>query len=609
MSSEKSDYRSKEFEASFNERVRQNALSRRRFMQMIGVGGSSIALASFLAACGGDDDDDATATSDGGGEATAAETAMEGDATAAETAAEGDATEAATAESGSGEGTSGGTLRYGTSGEPDSLDMHRTPSSTAWEVGWSLYDTLIIAAEDLTLYPSLAESWETSEDGLSFTFTLREDVVFHDGTPFNAEAVKFNLDRVADPETGALYAFDDLGPYVGTEVVDDYTVTVTMSEPYGFFIRAMSLMEFAMISPSVADMVLEDVGRNPIGSGPFKFQEWVTQESITVVRNDDYQWGPSPPYDHSGPSFLDQIDYVILTDTPTRVAALEAGEVNAINRTPGTDVDRLEADGFKIIKGLQTGMGTGFYVNVNKFPTDDPAVRRAINLGLDREQISAGLYAGQEAPGYCPLTPTTFAYWDCTDEVYFDPEEAQQILEEAGWEKNGDFYEKDGETLTLDVFVFGTAGPTGEAFQAAIRPIGIDVNLQVLPFSEQHAVGFEGQHNLMLGRFDAPDPRILAFMFHSDNSGENGFTWTHLMEADPDTQAQLDEMLDEGDAETDPEARIAIYEEIQQMLVDLNMFVPIKYDAMIIAMEQKVEGWMMNDLGYQARLYDVYFSE
>jgi peptide/nickel transport system substrate-binding protein len=467
---------------------------------------------------------------------------------------------------------------------------------------------LIFADEDLTLYPSLAESWESAEDGLSFTFVLREDVIFHDGTPFNAEAVKFNLDRVADPETGALYAFDDLGPYVSTDVVDEFTVTVNMDRPYGFFIRAMSLMEFGMLAPSVAEMDLEDVGRNPIATGPFTFKEWITQERITVVRNEDYAWGPSPPYSHSGPAFLDEINFLPLTDGPTRVAALEAGEVDAIVRTPGTEVERLESAGFKIVKGLQTGMPTGFYVNVNKWPTNDPAVREAINLGLNRQQVSDGFYAGQEAPGYCPLTPTTFAHWDCTNEIYFDPEEAEQVLMDAGWEKSGDFFEKDGETLVLDVFVFGSGGPIGEAFQAAIRAVGIDVNLEVLPFSEQHAVGFEGRHNLMVGRFDAPDPKILSFMFHSRNSGPTGFTWSHLTEEDPEKQAQLDEDLDAGDAEVDPEARSLIYEDIQKFLVEENMFVALKYDAMIIAMQENVEGWRMNDMGYQSRLYGVSFG-
>jgi peptide/nickel transport system substrate-binding protein len=559
------------------------------------IGAAAPAIATLLAACG-DDDDPAAPPADEPGTDDDEPTEEPDDEDEDE-----DADDAPMA--------SGGHMRIAQAGEPDTLDMHRTESSSSWEVGWALYDIPIIAGEDLTLYPLLAQSWEANDDGTEFTLEFRDDVVFHDGTPFNAEAFKWNLDRVVDPATGSLYAAPDLGPYEATEVVDEYTARVTMTRPNGFFIRAMSLMEFGVLAPSVGDMVIEDVGRDPVASGPFQFSEWVTQDRITLERYDDYTWGASPPYDHTGPAHLDAISFHVIADAPTRVAALESGEMDIITRTPGTDVARLEAAGFRVVKGLQTGMPTGFIVNTNKFPTNDPAVRKAINLGLNRQQISDGLYAGQEAPGYCPITPTTFAHWDCTNDIYFDPDEAQSVLEEAGWEKSGDFYEKDGERLVLDVYVFGTGGPIGEAFQAAIRPVGIDVNLQVVPFTEQKIVGFEGRHNLMVGRFDAPDPKIIGLLYHSDNIGETGFTWTHLAESNPELQAQVDELLDAGLAEPDTDARIAIYEELQQILVRENMFVAMKYDAMIVAMKESVQGVKFNDMGFQVRVYDLHFDE
>ena len=576
----------------------QHRLTRRQFMHIFGISATGLAATSLLAACGGDDDDDDDDDSGSGGESPTATSAAE-------------SPTATTDDSGGsgGEQRQGGHLRVGQSGEPDTLDMHRTESSTTWEVGWSLYDTLIIADEALELWPALAESWEASDDGLTFTFALREDVIFHDGTPFNAEAMKWNLDRVVDPATGSLYAKPDLGPYESSEALDEFTLQVNMTSPYGFLIRAMSLMEFGILSPSVGDMAVEDVGQQPISSGPFKFKEWVLQDHITLERNEDYNWGSSPPYNHSGPPFVDEISWHVISDAPTRVAALEAGEMDVITRTPGTEVERLEGDGFKILKGLQTGLPTGFIVNTNKFPTNELAVRRAINLGLDRQQISDGLYAGQEEPGFCLTTPTTWAHWDCTGEIYYDPDEAQAILEEAGWEKSGDFYERDGEKLVLDVYVFGSGGPIGEAFQAAIRPVGIDVNLQVVPFSEQKITGFEGRHNMMVGRFDAPDPKIIGLLFHSENIGETGFTWTHLNESDPDMQQKVDELLDAGLAEVDPEARAQIYRDLQQLISENHMFVAMKYDAMMIAMKPEVEGIVMNDMGFQIRTYDAHFTD
>jgi peptide/nickel transport system substrate-binding protein len=506
------------------------------------------------------------------------------------------------------EAKQGGHLTIGQAGEPDTLDMYRTESSISWEVGWAIFDTLIIADEKLALHPDLATKWEAAPDGTVYSFTLRDGVKFHDGTPFDAAAVKFNLDRTVDPATGSLLSIVDIGPYDRTEIIDTHNVKVTLKSPYGVFIRAMSLMEFPMLSPKIADMAVEDVGQHPIGTGPFKFKQWVTQDHIEVERFADYNWGPSPPYAHSGPAYLDGVTFKFIPDAPTRVAAIEANEVDAIMKTPGTDVSRLKGEGYELETGLQTGMPTGFIVNTNRFPTDDPAVRKAINLGLNRDQISKGLYAGQEAPGYCPLTPTTFAYWDCTGQIKYDPDGAKSALEGAGWTKKGDFYQKDGKTCKLDVYIFGTDGKPGEAFQAAIRPIGIDCNLQVVPFTQQKDVGFSGKHSLMLGRFDAPDPSILTLLFHSRNIGPDGFTWTHLNESNPDLQKQLDDLLDLGTNEPDQEKRKEIYAKAQQIIVDENMFIAMKYDAMLVMMNKKVSGWKMNDLGYQPRIYDVSIS-
>ena len=583
-------------------------LTRRSFAGWISLAAGGAA-GSLLAACGSSKSTPTTASGTAPSGASTATATQSGGSTATSTQAATSAatSSASTASAGTG-AKQGGHLTIGQAGEPDTLDMYRTESSVSWEVGWAIFDTLIIADEKLALYPDLATKWEAAPDGTIYTFTLRQDVKFHDGTTFDASAVKFNLDRTVDPATGSLLSIVDIGPYDKSEVLDDHTVKVTLKSPYGIFIRAMSLMEFPMLSPKIADMAVEDVGQHPIGTGPFKFKEWVTQDHIELERFVDYNWGPSPPYAHSGPAYLDGVTFKFLADAPTRVAALEAKEVDAIMRTPGTDVTRLKGEGFDLVTGLQTGMPTGFIVNTNKFPTDDPAVRKAINLGLDREQISKGLYAGQEAPGYCPLTPTTFAYWDCTGQIKFDPAGAKAALEGAGWTKKGDFYEKDGKSCKLDVYVFGTNGAPGEAFQAAIRPIGIDVNLQVVPFTQQKDVGFTGKHNMMLGRFDAPDPSILTLLFHSRNIGAEGFTWTHLNESNPDLQKQLDDLLDQGANEPDQDKRKQIYAQVQQIIVDQNMFVAMKYDAMLVMMTKKVSGWRMNDLGYQPRIYDVSIS-
>ena len=174
---------------------------------------------------------------------------------------------------------------------------------------------------------------------------------------------------------------------------------------------------------------------------------------------------------------------------------------------------------------------------------------------------------------------------------------------------NGDFYAKDGKSLELQVYVFGTSGPVGEAFQSAIKPLGVDAKITVAPFTDQKAVGFEGRHNLMLGRFDAPDPRILRLLYHSENFGDTGFMWTHFQETNPDLQKELDGALETGDTVTDPDARAAAYTQAQQIIVNNGLAVPLRYDHMIAAMHDYVKGWAMNDLGFQPRLYDVWLDQ
>jgi peptide/nickel transport system substrate-binding protein len=183
------------------------------------------------------------------------------------------------------------------------------------------------------------------------------------------------------------------------------------------------------------------------------------------------------------------------------------------------------------------------------------------------------------------------------------------MLEDAGWAMDGEFYAKDGQPLELQVFVFGTSGPVAEAFQSAIKPLGVDAKITVAPFTDQKAIGFEGRHNLMLGRFDAPDPRILRLLYHSENFGETGFMWTHFQESNPDLQEKLDAALVTGDTVTDADARIAAYTEAQQIIVENGLAVPIRYDHAIIGLRDYVKGWAMNDLGFQPRLYDTWLDQ
>jgi peptide/nickel transport system substrate-binding protein len=504
--------------------------------------------------------------------------------------------------------TSGGTLRVVLPLEPDSLDPHRTPSRYMWMVGLAVYDPLVISDNEATIYPNLAKSWEISDDQLTYTFTLRDDVTFQDGTPFNAEAVKYNYDRVVDPKTGSLLSNDDIGPYESTTVVDDYTVQVKMTEPYGPLLRMLSLMEFGMISPTAAEAAgLDNYGRAPVGTGPFTFVEWVPQQYASFERNPDYQWGSPDIYRNEGPAFLDGIEYRFITEPQTRLAALEAGEVDAILNVPELDVERLQGGGeFAIEKFPAMGQPTAFVLNTMKPPTDDINVRRAINKALDREAINQSLFSGQVQPAFGPISPATFAYWPDVETINaYDPAEADTLLQESGWTKEGEFYTKDGQPLTIELYTFGTTSDIGEAVQGQLKKNGIASNVNNLDWTEQKDIAFRGLHNGCLVTFGSPDPRIMKLLYHSMNMRENGWAWSHFNEADPDAQAALDAALDAGEETTDPALRQEHYTEAQRIIAENSLELSVKSDFQIVGLAPAVQGWIMDDANYHPRVYNV----
>jgi len=558
-------------EESVNTRVAQDALNRRVFMRL--VGGAAAAAAAGVGI---------------GGQALGASLAQEA------------------------EPVAGGTLRIGLNAEPDTLDPHRTPSRYMWMVGLPMYDPLVISDTTGAIYPSLATAWEISEDQLTYTFTLRDDVMFHDGTPFNAEAVKYNYDRVVDPATGSLLSNDDIGPYESSTVIDDYTVEVKLSAPYGPLLRMLSLMEFAIISPTAAESLgLEDYGFAPVGTGPFKFVEWTLQESTVFEKNPDYNWGASDIYPITGAAYLDGIVYQYLVEAGTRIAALENGEVDAITSVPPLEVARLEeSSDFTIEKYAASGHPSAFILNTSKPPTDDLNVRTAINLAMDREALVAALYDNQNDPAYGPLSPVTFGYWPEGPERWaFNPEEADRLLQESGWAKDGEYYQKDGEPLTLELYAFGTAGPTGEAVQAELRLSGIQVNVNILEFTEQKRITFEGLHNLCLITFGAPDPRILKLLYHSINMREEGWAWTKFLDSNPEVQAELDAALDAGEQTSVPEERETHYFEAQRIINEYALVLPVKNDYQIIGLSNRINGWQQDDANFHPRPYAVWLSE
>jgi peptide/nickel transport system substrate-binding protein len=202
-------------------------------------------------------------------------------------------------------GKTGGTFTYGLDQSPETIDPEVTTYAVTNKININTVDPLIWQAPDLSYVPGVAEAWEVSEDAKAYTFHLRKDVKFHDGTPVNADAVKFSWDRIMDPETKSKTAIGQMGSFAQAVIVDEFTVRAEFSAPYAPFLDSVSQSYCSPISPTAVAKYGADFAHNLVGTGPFMLKEWVENDHVTLVKNPDYNWAPSI-FGHQGPAYLEE---------------------------------------------------------------------------------------------------------------------------------------------------------------------------------------------------------------------------------------------------------------------------------------------------------------
>src|SRR5574341_47448 len=316
----------------------------------------------------------------------------------------------------------GGTLVYGAGSDPDSLDPANTDSNPGEAIGRMMNNFLVRFDAKMNLVPDLATSWTQSKDGLTWTFTLRKGVKFHDGTPFNAEVVKYNFDRFLGPEKPLKSSLHT--PIIqSVEVVDEYTVKFTLKVPYAFFLNNLAHSATAMVSPTAHKKWGKDLTLHPVGTGPFKFVEWVRGDRIVLERNDEY---------YEGKPRLDKIIVRTVREDSARVLGLEAGDYDLIVRIPPEEVPRLMREGKVRIYAEQSNRALRIAFNETKKPFDDARVRQALNYAVDKESIVKNIYQGLGAVIPTMVGPLNTGY-AAVKGYPFDPAKAKKLLAEAGF--------------------------------------------------------------------------------------------------------------------------------------------------------------------------------
>ncbi|MFF0452903.1 ABC transporter substrate-binding protein [Nocardia africana] len=494
-----------------------------------------------------------------------------------------------------GEPVSGGHLTVGIGTAIDCFDPQISPSGLSASILRDVYDSLVYANPDGTFSPWLASSWDISPDATTYTFHLRGDVTFHDGTVFDGAAVKANFDRIADPATASQYAGQLIGPYRGTDVIDAHTVAVHLSAPYSPFLRAVASPNLGFHSPaSLAKYqgALCQGGPAQVGTGPFTFTSAVDGEGFTFARNDAYAWAPGTT--RSRPAYLASVHYRILPESSVRLGALTSGEVDAIDQVAATDIDTLAAtDGIDVHRADPTGIPYTYFFNTDRAPFNDPRARLAVQKGIDLKTLTQGIFRGKYAPAASPLNPATFAYDPKLEGTWgYDRDGARRLLDELGYtgtDAQG-YRTKDGKRFTIALIYDPTYQKPERitydtAVQDALRGLGIQLTITPIGNGSYIEVRNSGAYDIIAFGWSGSDPDVLRTIYGSDqqltNGGANG---SHVRDA------ELDTLLRQGLTTTDSQQRAKVYASAQKRILDAGYGLPAYVAPVVTAHSTRVQG-------------------
>jgi peptide/nickel transport system substrate-binding protein len=490
----------------------------------------------------------------------------------------------------------GNRIVYGLTLNPSGLDPHIHISSELGIPFFSVYDTLVYRhPQTMDFVPGLAERWEMAPDGLTWTFTLRQGVTFHDGTPFNAQAVAANLDRITNPELASGKALALLGPYTGYTIVDDTTIALHLAEPFAPLLDGLSQVYLGMASPAA----LREHSKNTyqwhqVGTGPYRLEEVVPGDHITLRRNDDYAWGPVF-YAEANSQSVDTIEFRFFEDAATRSLALESGEVQMIGELLPTDVELLLGNTqVRVFRVPISGLPQQFFFNLKRAPTNELAVRQALLYATNRTEIADAVFQGQSPPAYGPLTAVTPFYDPAMETLYpFDPALARSLLQGAGFgDSDGDgVWDRDGEALRLTM-VFAPWNQTPEVaqlVQSEWRDIGVEVELIRVPdFPTLRRHALEGDFDLIAFYDFGVDASLLNRFYLTDGASNwSGFS-------DP----ELDGWLHEAVRQVDTQTRAALYSLAQQRIMEQAVVLPIRDYVNINGTAARLDGVIFSAQGW-----------
>jgi peptide/nickel transport system substrate-binding protein len=479
-------------------------------------------------------------------------------------------------------------------GEPlDTLNPHNTGNRDVGPIDVNIFDTLVWLTPDFKITPDLATKWELSPDGKTYTFTLRQGVTFHDGTPFDADAVVANIASIADKNTQSKISLSLLGPCASAKAVDKYTVQITCTQPYAPLLAQLGEPYLGIQSPKALKDYGKDVGLHPTGTGPFEFVSYAPNQSVVIKRNENYHWGPEAT-GHAGPPDIAQITFQIVTTPQARVSQFQTGQSEMMQETPGIFWNALQKMGkFNAIPVPISGLGIFAPINASAWPTNDLAVRRAILYAVDKKGVVQLADAGAHPVSNTPLTKGMTGYDAALENEYpYDPAKAAATLQAAGWTKSGEFWEKDGKRLTINLTAISTSTEyplLAQAIQGYLRKAGMDATVTQLASPAWLAANIKGEMSMTPLQYIGVDPDALHLWFLPGQY----FNWSHYENAD------LTKLINEGQQEIDPAKRPAIYAEVQKIIMDNAVEMPIHENIDLVMTSKNLTGLTWSGGGFE----------
>jgi peptide/nickel transport system substrate-binding protein len=480
------------------------------------------------------------------------------------------------AEEGSeGENNGGGSLIVAVGADATYLDPHMgtdIPSANVYHN--RIFETLVIQDENMEFQPGLATEWERVDD-LTWEFTLRDDVEFHDGEPFNAEAVKANLERVTDEDFASPRA-DLFNMITEVEIVDEFHIKLTTEYPFSPLLANFAHYSGGIISPAAieadrsGEVLLND---NPIGTGPFSFNSWEPGDEIVLERNDSY-WNEPPN--------VDTVTFNVVAEGLTRISMVETGNAHIAEPINTNDITQVEeSDNMYLYRS--EGLGVDYIgFNTQKEPFDDKLVRQAISHALDTETMIDHVYNGVGIYADGPIGPAVIGHNPDMQGLEYDVEKAKELLAEAGY--------PDGFETTIWTNDDQARRDAAEVAQYQLSEVGIDASIEVLEWGAYLEGTSTGEHDMFIlgwSNMTGDGDYNQYYLYHSDSVGAPGNRSFYENE-------EVDELIDEARRENNPDKRVDLYHQVQEIEKEDAPLALLRHTEYIAAVHNSIDGFWLH---------------